>query len=316
LDIVRHTEFDHRQRTEGLDWPGEAETMVGLKRLDNLEVCITDVLRQGVPGDLIETGVWRGGASIFMRGIRGYTKNSLACRLLSGSSEAQSGKIPCRCRRPVLEECRSCHSTSDALTHLYPKLSPGGYAIIDDYAIPGCQAAVQDYRSKHLIKEPLFPIDQYAKFWQRLAWDAGGPHRKGEEERSIFARSPKPDGDNTTHSKRHATLLALPYYLLVCPISQPGRTARFLRHIFEYQHTEKIYSRNQHLIPTVDPEQLFPGLIHQNISVLDLGSQPSGTTAGKPRFLASLLKLLGARAIFEFGTSEGRTTLQFAINSP
>jgi O-methyltransferase len=59
-------------------------------------------------------------------------------------------------------------STLDALTHLYPKLSQGGYAIIDDYAIPGCQAAVEDYRIKHQIKEALVPIDQYAKFWQRL----------------------------------------------------------------------------------------------------------------------------------------------------
>lgn len=111
-------------------------------------------------------------------------------------------------------------------------------------------------------------------------------------------------------------LLALPYYLLVCPISQPGRTARFLQHIFEYQRSEKIYSRNRHLIPTVEPEQLFPGLFHQNISVLDLGSRPSGTTFRETYILVSLLKLLGARAIFEFGTSEGRTTLQFAINSP
>jgi O-methyltransferase len=59
-------------------------------------------------------------------------------------------------------------STFDALTHLYPNLSHGGYAIIDDYAFSGCQSAVEDYRVKHQIKEPLLPIDQYAKFWQRL----------------------------------------------------------------------------------------------------------------------------------------------------
>src|SRR5208282_1623299 len=45
------------------------ETMVGMKRLNMLEACICDVLHRGVPGDLIETGVWRGGASIFMRAI-------------------------------------------------------------------------------------------------------------------------------------------------------------------------------------------------------------------------------------------------------
>jgi len=59
--------FDPRAREIGKDWPSEAETMVGLKRLDNLEFCVADVVRRGVPGDLIETGVWRGGAAIFMR---------------------------------------------------------------------------------------------------------------------------------------------------------------------------------------------------------------------------------------------------------
>jgi hypothetical protein len=37
--------------------------------MNNLEDCVVGVLRNGVPGDLIETGVWRGGATIFMRAI-------------------------------------------------------------------------------------------------------------------------------------------------------------------------------------------------------------------------------------------------------
>jgi len=51
------------------EYPAEAETMIGLARLDNLQYCITDVLQRRVPGDLIETGVWRGGATIFMRAV-------------------------------------------------------------------------------------------------------------------------------------------------------------------------------------------------------------------------------------------------------
>jgi len=43
--------------------------MIGVARLDNLRSCVETVLREKVPGDLIEAGVWRGGASIFMRGI-------------------------------------------------------------------------------------------------------------------------------------------------------------------------------------------------------------------------------------------------------
>jgi O-methyltransferase len=44
-------------------------TMIGRKRLDNLESCLERVIADGIPGDVIETGVWRGGATIFMRGF-------------------------------------------------------------------------------------------------------------------------------------------------------------------------------------------------------------------------------------------------------
>lgn len=68
LELVRRAP-GRSDRAEGRDWPVQAETMIGLRRLDNLQFCVTDVLQRGVPGDLIETGVWRGGATIFMRGI-------------------------------------------------------------------------------------------------------------------------------------------------------------------------------------------------------------------------------------------------------
>src|SRR5258708_35309771 len=44
-----------------------AVSMLSLQRLDHLQSCIEDVLVRGIEGDLIETGVWRGGATIFMR---------------------------------------------------------------------------------------------------------------------------------------------------------------------------------------------------------------------------------------------------------
>jgi O-methyltransferase len=50
-------------------------------------------------------------------------------------------------------------STMDSLTHLYPKLSIGGYLILDDYGdIPGCKKAVDDYRLSENIACPIIPI--------------------------------------------------------------------------------------------------------------------------------------------------------------
>jgi len=67
--LVRAQRVDAEARFEGRDWPGEAETMIGMRRLDHLQKCIEDILEREVPGDLVEAGVWRGGASIFMRAV-------------------------------------------------------------------------------------------------------------------------------------------------------------------------------------------------------------------------------------------------------
>jgi O-methyltransferase len=56
-------------RLQGIDWPVFAQTMVGEARIDNLRTCIDDIVRSGVPGDLVEAGVWRGGASIWMKAV-------------------------------------------------------------------------------------------------------------------------------------------------------------------------------------------------------------------------------------------------------
>lgn len=47
----------------------DAETMLGTLQLDQMQFCITDVCDRGIPGDLLEAGVWRGGMTVFMRGV-------------------------------------------------------------------------------------------------------------------------------------------------------------------------------------------------------------------------------------------------------
>ena len=61
--------YDFRAREKGLDCPQTAHTMIGTLRLRNLRSLTETVLSEKVPGDLIETGVWRGGACILMRAV-------------------------------------------------------------------------------------------------------------------------------------------------------------------------------------------------------------------------------------------------------
>ncbi|RMH68590.1 MAG: macrocin O-methyltransferase [Gemmatimonadetes bacterium] len=46
-----------------------AHTMIGRKRLENVEYCLNEIIKNDIPGDLIECGVWHGGVCIFMRGV-------------------------------------------------------------------------------------------------------------------------------------------------------------------------------------------------------------------------------------------------------
>jgi O-methyltransferase len=64
-DIAQHV--DLARRMEGRDWPSVGETMIWLKRLDNLHNRISDVVNNKVDGDFIEVGAWRGGGAVFMR---------------------------------------------------------------------------------------------------------------------------------------------------------------------------------------------------------------------------------------------------------
>ncbi|GEP36445.1 methyltransferase MtfB [Nocardioides psychrotolerans] len=69
IRMVESGEFDREAREVGRDWPADAETMIGMKRMANVRACVESVIVDGVPGDLIETGAWRGGSTIYMRAI-------------------------------------------------------------------------------------------------------------------------------------------------------------------------------------------------------------------------------------------------------
>ncbi len=69
LEALGTTVYDPTLREVGRDWPSTAHTMIGVKRVANLRKLSEIVIQDGIPGDLIETGVWRGGACILMRAV-------------------------------------------------------------------------------------------------------------------------------------------------------------------------------------------------------------------------------------------------------
>lgn len=218
--IVQRTPYDAKQRAEGRDRPGRAETMIGLERMKNVRECIEAVLRDAVPGDLIETGVWRGGATIFMRAVlkahgddtrtvwvadsfhglpppnphdypadvgdRHHTATGLRVgvdavkenfrrygllddrvKFLEGWFKDTLPAAPIDRLAVLRLDGDMYESTMQALDALYPRLSPGGYCIIDDYALHGCRAAVDEYRERHGISEPLITIDWTGVYWRK-----------------------------------------------------------------------------------------------------------------------------------------------------
>jgi O-methyltransferase len=60
-------------------------------------------------------------------------------------------------------------STWEAITVLYPKLSPGGFLIVDDFPLDGCRRAIEDYREREGITEPIEVVDWTGIYWRKHA---------------------------------------------------------------------------------------------------------------------------------------------------
>lgn len=217
------TDFHQEARESGMDWPSTAHTMVGLRRLQNVRSCLDQVAADGVAGDFVETGVWRGGVCIFVRGywkvhgivdrqvwvadsfegipetgddghpldrgmglhsINGILRVSLDAvkenfaryellddqvKFLPGWFRDTLPEAPIDKLAILRLDGDLYESTMNSLDSLYHKLSPGGFVIIDDYCIPACRVAVQEFRNRLAIRDPIEVIDQCGVFWRRSA---------------------------------------------------------------------------------------------------------------------------------------------------
>lgn len=69
IGLIRYRNISKEIIEEGKYWPDFAYSMLGQKRMDNAQYCCETVIKENVPGDFVECGVWRGGTTIFMRAI-------------------------------------------------------------------------------------------------------------------------------------------------------------------------------------------------------------------------------------------------------
>ncbi|MFZ0846077.1 MAG: TylF/MycF/NovP-related O-methyltransferase [Pseudolabrys sp.] len=219
LELVKRVSVSQHQREHGTVHPLYGDTMIGTKRLANIRNCAEIIFRDKIEGDFIETGVWRGGACIFMRAILSAynvtdrkifvadsfeglpppdarfpsdigdrhhlfktlqvslddVKNNFAkydllddqVIFLKGffSETLPTAKID---KLALLRLDGDMYgSTMDALQNLYPKLQSGGFCIVDDFDLPACRAAVNDFRKSKYIVASLVEIDQSSVFWRR-----------------------------------------------------------------------------------------------------------------------------------------------------
>ena len=218
---------DLRLRAAGMDWPRQGLTMVGLNRLDDLQARVESVVRDGVDGDLIEAGAWRGGASILMRATLD-TLDALDRELWVADSfqgfpepDRQKGLSAADYLAVSLEEVKSnfarfglehgvtfvpgffedtmselagrrwavvrldgdtYEATWLTLHSLYPSLSVGGHLIVDDYgALEECRRAVDEFRARYGIEEPLERVDWTCVGWRRQSESTIEPFEPAKE---------------------------------------------------------------------------------------------------------------------------------------
>jgi O-methyltransferase len=198
----------------------DAHTMVGLRRLKNIQWCAAQIFEAGTEGDFLEAGVCQGGASIYMRALqvaygqehrRMWVADSFQ-GLPPPRSEVDAGLDFTEERMPWLaasltavqdnfrtydllsdhvrfvkgwfsKSLQGCEveriallridadlyeSTRDVLQALYDRVAAGGFIIVDDYhAFRACRTAVDEFRTRRGIVDPLRRVDWTATYWQK-----------------------------------------------------------------------------------------------------------------------------------------------------
>lgn len=229
LEIIRHRpkQLARLQKWRRVGWTDNenltgipySRTMLSEQRLDNIAECVKTIVSQSIVGDLIECGVWRGGGSIFIKGVlealgdtdrtlwladsfqglpvpseeedmgldlsrEGYPHLAVSrdeverafsdydllddrVRFLEGWFKDTLPRAPLTDISLLRMDGDLYESTRDALHALYDRVSVGGFIIIDDYFVPMCRKAVNEFRAERGIVDQIVEIDWTGVFWRK-----------------------------------------------------------------------------------------------------------------------------------------------------
>ena len=175
-----------------------------------------------IPVDFMETGVWRGGACIFMNAIfeanNVLNRKVFVCDSFEGlpppdpkypADNGDEHYLLCDYLAITLEQVITnferynllndrvvfvkgffrdtmphlinyvekisllrldgdmYESTIDVLNYMYPKVSIGGYIIVDDWKLPNCRAAIEDYTKANGFIPEMIIIDGSSVYWKK-----------------------------------------------------------------------------------------------------------------------------------------------------
>ncbi|MBI5403557.1 MAG: class I SAM-dependent methyltransferase [Ignavibacteriae bacterium] len=89
------------------------------------------------------------------------------------------------------------------------------------------------------------------------------------------------------------------------------KSISFLNHIYEFDPLRPLHDK----VKEVEIEEILPGVYRQNINLFDLESKYGSMTLQEIYTVAAIARNFNPKAIFEFGTFIGVTTLQMALNT-
>jgi hypothetical protein len=190
-------------------------TDTGRPQLDHLQMCVETIVRDRIAGDIVETGVSRGGTLMLMLAVLHQLHVSdrriWACDVFNGASadtvmdiqsaidrfdlrrdvpvtfvegawDAPVRTIPIESIALLRLDTATCEQTLHVLESLYARMAEGGIVIASRFGVSeACRRAVTDFRASRGITEPLQSCDDVraAGAAEGLTDGSAQPHRSG-----------------------------------------------------------------------------------------------------------------------------------------